>query len=101
MAKLSFAMLNDIRQPMQFGTLRIAGGPFEHMASVKRNFNRGSKEYCCFRDLSSGHVYLEEVDLHDGQLFKKIEDDKEWADLYRYLQEYGVFEAYGMQKRSV
>jgi|14_taG_2_1085336.scaffolds.fasta_scaffold237874_1 hypothetical protein len=99
MAKLGFVMINDVRQPMKFGTLQIVGGPFEHMASVKRNFNRGSKEYVCFRDLSDGKVYLEEVVIHSDQLFQKIKDDKEWADLYRFLESHGTFQAYGAQKR--
>jgi len=100
MAKLTFEMLNDVRQPMRFGTLQVFGGPFEHMASVKRNFSGGSKEYVCFRDLSDGKVYMEEVDVHDSQLFKRIADDKEWADLYRFLDEKGIFKVYGNQKRS-
>jgi hypothetical protein len=67
----------------------FAGGPWIHMATVMRR----SREYCCIRHGVTGKVFLEIVNPQEPGLFQRITDDAEWADLYRFLDTYGIFKA--------
>lgn len=78
-----FVLVNDTRQFLNQQIFK--GGPWVHLATVKR----GLKEYCAFQRLGSRKVYIEEVDPRDPHLFRKIGDDTEWADLYRFLVDAG------------
>jgi hypothetical protein len=67
--------------------------PFEqnrwlHVATVVR----GMKEYCAFVDAQTNSFYIEEVDPASPNLFVKIKDKQEWADLYHFLKESGVMD---------
>lgn len=74
-----FILVNDVRQMLDPKVFR--GGPWVHLATVRRGF----KEYMAFQKLGSREAYIEEVDAKDPNLLKKIKDDAEWADLYRFL----------------
>ena len=82
----SFVIVSDVQQvlnPAVFG-----GGPYVHLATVVK----GLKEYCAFKHINSNRMYIEEVDPTDRNLFVRIKDDKEWADLYHFLKDAGVLE---------
>ena len=79
-----FILVNDIRQilpPKIFG-----GGPWLHLATVVR----GLKEYICIKHQISQKVYIEEVDPTSKFLFKKIEDENEFQDLRRFLEQKAI-----------
>jgi len=79
-----FIIVNDVRQflpPNIFG-----GGPWLHRATVVR----GLKEYCCFEHSPSGKIYIEEADPSSPVLFKRIEDQNEWEELYQFLLNAGI-----------
>jgi hypothetical protein len=78
-----FVLVNNVRQyldPEVFG-----GGPWIHLATVKR----GLKEYMAFMKPGEQKIYIEEVDPTEPNLLKYIKDDKEYADLYRFLTDAG------------
>jgi hypothetical protein len=79
-----FILVNDIQQilpPTLFG-----GGPWLHLATVVRGF----KEYCCFKNQTTHKVYIEEVDPSSKYLFKRIEDESEFQDLRRFLEQKAI-----------
>ena len=78
-----FILVNDVRQLLPMD--KFSGGPWVHLATVKR----GLKEYMAFNKLGGRQAFIEEVDPKEPGLLKKIEDDAEWADLYRFLTERG------------
>lgn len=80
-----FVLVNDVRQLLPVGT--FTGGPWVHLATVKRGF----KEYMAFNKLGGRQAFIEEVDPKEPGLLKKITDDAEWADIYRFLTEQGCF----------
>lgn len=80
-----FILVNDIRTPLDVMTFR--GGPWVHLATVKR----GLKEYVAIQHATTGKVYVEEVDEKEPGLFKRIKEDAEWADVYRFLKAAGIF----------
>lgn len=72
-------------------TTVFGDGPWVHMASVRRaRPGKVHKDYVCFRHQNSSKVYIEEID-EAAQDLRKIESDAEWADVYRFLTENGVF----------
>tara|TARA_Y100001938_G_C8072914_1_gene424235 strand:- start:1466 stop:1786 length:321 start_codon:yes stop_codon:yes gene_type:complete len=79
-----FILVNKVQQqlpPKLFG-----GGPWLHLATVVRGF----QEYCCFKHVPSGKIYIEYVDPTLPTLFKVISDDNEFNDLRDFLVEQGV-----------
>lgn len=90
-----FVIVNDIVQlldPEVFG-----GGPWLHLATVRR----GMREYMAFKHVDNAHdpqrnphgapVYIEIVDPHTIAL-NKIEDDAEWYDVAKFLQDAKLLE---------
>lgn len=83
---MNYIIVNDIRQPIPIAD----GGPWIHHATIKR----GLKEYIIFRHKPTGKVYLEQVESHRATLvLQKIEDDREWADLYSFARAAGLLDA--------
>jgi hypothetical protein len=79
-----FILVTDVRQELPTNT--FSGGPWIHLATVKRGFN----EYVCFtHKLRHNKTYIEEIDIHTPGAFKKIEDDALWQDLYLFLKDRG------------
>lgn len=84
-ATLGFKLVNDREFPMD--PRIFAGGPWIHMATIMRR----NREYCMFRHARTGTVYLEILDAQHPGLFRKIEDDAEWADLWRFIDQRNLF----------
>ena len=81
----NFVIVNDICQLIP--QILFEDGAAVHHATIKR----GLKEYIVFRQASSNKIYIEEVERNKANFsLKKIEEDSEWADLYRFLLERGV-----------
>jgi hypothetical protein len=74
-----FILLNDVQAFLPIEV--FGGGPWIHLATI----GRGIKKYICLKHSATGKTYIEEIDEKEPALFKKIEDDKEWADIYRFL----------------
>lgn len=85
-----FILVNDTRQTLPQSV--FTGGPWVHLATVKR----GVKEYMAFHKFGERKAYIEEVDPTHSGLLKKIEDDKEFADLYGFLTDKGCLIVAGL-----
>ena len=88
-----FVLTSDVRQvlkPEVFGTTPL----WIHLATV----HRGLREYVAFMPQGGKTIYIEMVDPTNKNLFVKIEDDKEWADLYRFLMDSGCLVIIGQDK---
>lgn len=81
---LDFVVVNQVRQVLPCPP--FYGGPWVHLATVKR----GLKEYMAFHKYNEHKVYIEELDITEPGLLKYIEDDVEFADLYRFLMSKGL-----------
>jgi len=88
-----FILISDVRGILDPKIFQ--GGPWEHLATVRRGF----KEYCAIAHSRTGKVYIEEIDEREPGLFRKISDDKEWADIFRFLRERNIFKMDGTHKR--
>lgn len=92
---LDFVIVNDVIQPLDPAVFQ--GGPWEHLATVKR----GLREYMAFRKVHTAHdpqrdlqqwdVWIEIVDPHELKLHK-IQDDNEWYDVAKFLQDAKLLE---------
>jgi len=81
---MDFKLISDVRQ--QLPVNYFGGGPWIHLATVVR----GKKEYVAFRHATTNQVYIEEVERNRATFnLLKIEEDAEWADLYKFLLEKG------------
>ena len=80
----NFVLVSKTRQLLP--SPPFVGGPWVHMATVVRGF----KEYCAFVHQPTNKLYIECVDPSDPNLFVSIQDDVEWADLYRFLLDQGA-----------
>ena len=89
-----FILVSDVRLTLPKSV--FGGGPWEVLGVAQRGF----KEYAAFRAVTSDTVYIEEVDGKDPQLFKKIEDDELWKDLFYFFQAAGCFLVDGVHKRA-
>ena len=90
-----FILVSDVRQTLD--TKTFSGGPWEHLATVKRGF----KEYVAFRHLySTDSCFIEEIDIHNPGIFVKIKDDALWWDLLAFLKDAGVFTIDGAHKQA-
>lgn len=78
-----FMVINDVRQTLD--PKIFAGGPWTHLATVKWGF----REFVCFKPVFGQKAYIEEIDIHTQGVFKRIEDDQLWADLYMFLVDRG------------
>lgn len=87
----NFVLVNDVQQMLD---PKIVGPGWVHLATVKR----GLKEYCAFKHVNHRDTYIEEVDIHHPGIFKKIEDDAEWADVYRFLMDRGCLTISGLDR---
>jgi hypothetical protein len=85
-----FILVNDVRQVF-YDSNKV---PWVHLATVKR----GLKEYCAFHKPNSNSVYIEEADYKEPGLFKKITDDNEFHDLYKFLMLRGALLIAGVDK---
>jgi len=74
-----FILISDVIQPLPE---IFTGGPWIHLATVKRGF----REYVAFKKANSREVWVEIADPTEPGLFKKIEDDQEWIDIVSYLK---------------
>tara|TARA_Y100000034_G_C6740581_1_gene328626 strand:+ start:184 stop:480 length:297 start_codon:yes stop_codon:yes gene_type:complete len=84
---LGYVILNDICQPIP--QMQFEDGPAIHHATIKRR----QKEYIVFRQASSNKIYIEEVERHRATfVLRKIEDDKEWADIMRFCEAAGLLD---------
>ena len=90
----NFILVSDVRQRLDANKIR--GGPWELLAVVKRGFN----EYVAIRRIHEQRVYIEEVDIKEPGLFKKIEDDELWNDLRDYLEAAGCLRVDGEWKQA-
>lgn len=81
---IKFILVNDIRQTLP--STIFGGGRWIHLATIVRGF----KEYCCLENEMTGKRYIEEVDNASSLLFKRIEDENEWNDLYQFLLSNGI-----------
>lgn len=78
-----FVLVSDIRQLLPIHI--FLNGPWIHLATVKR----GLKEYMAFNKMGTRITYIEEVDNTHPGLLKKIDDEAEWQDVYKFLLEKG------------
>jgi hypothetical protein len=79
-----FILVTDVRQELPAKV--FAGGPWIHLATVKRGF----KEYVCFtHKFRHNKTYIEEIDIHNRDVFIRIEEDNLWKDLYHFLLDRG------------
>lgn len=72
-----FVLVNDIRQEFKDSN----GITWIHLATVKR----GLKEYVAFKLPQDQRIYIEEADIKEPGLFKFIDDENEFNDLYQFL----------------
>ena len=81
----NFILVNDVRQELPPEIFK--GGPWIHLATVKRGFN----EYVCFtHKYRHNKTFIEEIDIHHPGCFKCIEEDSLWEDLYHFLLDRGT-----------
>lgn len=79
-----FILVSDVRQDLDPVIFR--GGPWIHLATVKRGFD----EYVCFtHKYRTKATYIEKVDVHEPGVFKQIEDQNLWVDLWNFLDHKG------------
>ena len=70
--------------------LIFKGGPWIHMALIGRSRpNQLPIYYLVFRHINNPQTYIEIITEQNS--FEKIKDDKEWADVYRFAKENGIF----------
>lgn len=86
---INFVIVNDTQQVLN--PKIFLGGPWIHLATIVRGF----KEYMAFSHKDTNEMYIEEADPKEPGLFKRINDDKEWADLYRFLEDAGILSING------
>lgn len=91
-----FIIVNDVIQKLDPKVFQ--NGPWYHIATVRR----GLREYMAFarlksesknpwKDFHQAEVYIEIIDPHTVAL-SKIEDDAEWEDVVRFLQDAKLLE---------
>lgn len=89
-----FILVNDIRQPMK----NVGGGPWIHLATIHYGF----REFVCFTHAKSpARTYIEEIDIHSKEVFKKIEDDSLFRDLWNFLKDVGCLSIAGKEFKLV
>jgi hypothetical protein len=79
-----FILVSEVRQELDPKVFQ--GGPWIHLATVKRGF----KEYVAFtHKFRQRGAYIEEIDIHEPGVFKRIEDNQLYADLWHFLDDRG------------
>lgn len=81
---MNIILIDDIIKEMK---VNIPGQRWMQHGYLKR----GKKEYILYKEASSPEMYLEEVDIHGGDIIlKKISDDSEWQDIMNYCINAGL-----------
>ena len=78
-----FILINDVRQPLN---TKVFGPNWIHIATIKRGFD----EFVCFANKINDKCYIEKIDIHDKNIFKRIEEDSLWVDLVLFLRDRGL-----------
>lgn len=80
-----FIITNTARQVLNPKIL--GGGPWMHLATVSRGF----RFYMAFTKVDDPtKTYIEIVDEHDPNIFKRIESESEWQDVYAFVRDAGL-----------
>lgn len=82
-----FVLINDTIQRLD-KHIPLPGGPYIHLATIMR----GLDEYIIYRQASSYKAYMEKVGRNQAEIIlEQIDDDLEWAELYKFAESAGIF----------